>query len=418
MFRVDREVFDKFAAEIVSDIEWTRGPTRDEEPLRLALWPRSSSANPPHLGEAYNDALLAAFFRRDAAKYRFVERDVLVSLAGEVGAAEDGNMDNVLSSLRRNTDAQVLLVGEMRDAGDGHRALSYKAIEVRDRAVLAATSQRRLEPASDENVLSQAVAAAAAGLRGGHPDFDALRLGGVRLGEGARQTPFGRYFEKRVADALGVAYEEEFPGVRHAGTTLKGRYWDRGKIVVVRMILADAFGTAAVWRGGILASTIPENLGESELTVSDRAPAPPADDDPIEIPDRLDPLESAPSAGVIRGVQQDLRKLGYDAGTADGILGPGTRAAIRAYQRDSGAPADGRITIELIECLNRDLVRLLEESFPEQEISRPRAEPEQEVVRKRAVILPGWRELTARSYPRGFIERPARKPLSVSPYRR
>ena len=41
------------------------------------------------------------------------------------------------------------------------------------------------------------------------------------------------------------------------------------------------------------------------------------------------------------GLQERLLELGYDAGPADGIFGPGTEAGLRAFQRDYGLTADG-----------------------------------------------------------------------------
>jgi N-acetylmuramoyl-L-alanine amidase len=40
-------------------------------------------------------------------------------------------------------------------------------------------------------------------------------------------------------------------------------------------------------------------------------------------------------------LQERLLELGYDAGPADGIFGPGTEAGLRAFQRDYGLTADG-----------------------------------------------------------------------------
>lgn len=41
------------------------------------------------------------------------------------------------------------------------------------------------------------------------------------------------------------------------------------------------------------------------------------------------------------GIQRRLTELGYDAGAADGLFGPKTRAALRAFQADQGLPATG-----------------------------------------------------------------------------
>ncbi|MGH6896894.1 MAG: trypsin-like peptidase domain-containing protein [Geminicoccaceae bacterium] len=45
-----------------------------------------------------------------------------------------------------------------------------------------------------------------------------------------------------------------------------------------------------------------------------------------------------------RAVQQRLADLGYDPGPVDGVVGPSTRAAIRAFQADAGLPVDGEIS--------------------------------------------------------------------------
>jgi localization factor PodJL len=50
-------------------------------------------------------------------------------------------------------------------------------------------------------------------------------------------------------------------------------------------------------------------------------------------------------------LQAKLNRLGYDAGEADGLMGPRTRGAIRAYQKDAGLAADGRLTPGLLEAV-------------------------------------------------------------------
>lgn len=54
---------------------------------------------------------------------------------------------------------------------------------------------------------------------------------------------------------------------------------------------------------------------------------------------------------TVSDLQLRLKTLGYDPGPADGELGPKTRAAIRAYQRDEGLKADGRVSANLLEQL-------------------------------------------------------------------
>ena len=47
-------------------------------------------------------------------------------------------------------------------------------------------------------------------------------------------------------------------------------------------------------------------------------------------------------------LQTLLGQQGFDAGTPDGMLGPTTRAAIRAYQKKNGLPADGYASVSLL----------------------------------------------------------------------
>jgi membrane-bound lytic murein transglycosylase B len=55
--------------------------------------------------------------------------------------------------------------------------------------------------------------------------------------------------------------------------------------------------------------------------------------------------------------QTDLTGLGFDAGTADGVLGRKTRAALRVYQKAHGLAADGFATASLLEKLDDAPVR-------------------------------------------------------------
>ncbi len=55
-------------------------------------------------------------------------------------------------------------------------------------------------------------------------------------------------------------------------------------------------------------------------------------------------------------VQKQLNRLGYDAGEPDGLIGPNTRRAARAYQTDYSLPADGYPDRELMRQMKRQLV--------------------------------------------------------------
>ncbi len=52
-------------------------------------------------------------------------------------------------------------------------------------------------------------------------------------------------------------------------------------------------------------------------------------------------------------LQAALNQRGFDSGTPDGLMGPATRAGIRAYQRSTGLPADGYPTPDLLQDLQR-----------------------------------------------------------------
>jgi Putative peptidoglycan binding domain len=51
-------------------------------------------------------------------------------------------------------------------------------------------------------------------------------------------------------------------------------------------------------------------------------------------------------------VQRELRRRGYYLGPIDGDIGPGSRAAIRAYQYDRGLSVTGRIDSSLLRALD------------------------------------------------------------------
>ncbi len=55
---------------------------------------------------------------------------------------------------------------------------------------------------------------------------------------------------------------------------------------------------------------------------------------------------------VIMQVQTALNALGYKSGTPDGVIGKGTKAAIKSYQRDKGLKETGTINTQLIKSLH------------------------------------------------------------------
>lgn len=58
--------------------------------------------------------------------------------------------------------------------------------------------------------------------------------------------------------------------------------------------------------------------------------------------------EARLSRSDVRTLQHDLNRLGFGSGTPDGIVGPNTRAGLRAFQRAHGLTADGFPTERLL----------------------------------------------------------------------
>jgi len=88
--------------------------------------------------------------------------------------------------------------------------------------------------------------------------------------------------------------------------------------------IAEAEQAAAVWQP-LIAETRVEPRGETGA-----------------------PASTTPAREQVRETQRRLNELGFDAGPADGIAGPRTRAAIRDYQEQNGLPGTGVITGDLI----------------------------------------------------------------------
>ena len=61
----------------------------------------------------------------------------------------------------------------------------------------------------------------------------------------------------------------------------------------------------------------------------------------IEGSDTVENLKNGSRGEDVRILQANLNKLGYAAGTADGIFGSRTETAVKAFQKDKGLTADG-----------------------------------------------------------------------------
>ncbi len=66
------------------------------------------------------------------------------------------------------------------------------------------------------------------------------------------------------------------------------------------------------------------------------------------------PREDRPlSLDERKALQRALADRGYDPGPVDGIVGAGTRAALRKWQKDAGRPADGYASAAVLEALRQ-----------------------------------------------------------------
>ena len=99
----------------------------------------------------------------------------------------------------------------------------------------------------------------------------------------------------------------------------------------------DAGAAATISPTDAAAARSPARSRAPDREPTDASAPSPADRTPGTAP-------GPPDAERIRAVQQALARLGYDPGPADGLMGPRTRAAIRAFQAASGLAADGRLT--------------------------------------------------------------------------
>jgi peptidoglycan hydrolase-like protein with peptidoglycan-binding domain len=61
------------------------------------------------------------------------------------------------------------------------------------------------------------------------------------------------------------------------------------------------------------------------------------------------PQSSGPAAGgSVRAAQGELARLGYKPGPVDGVIGPRTSGALRAFQRAQQLPETGSLTPETL----------------------------------------------------------------------
>ena len=94
------------------------------------------------------------------------------------------------------------------------------------------------------------------------------------------------------------------------------------------------------------------------------------------LPEEAEPTQPEPpplTAAERREAQASLERLGLYAGGIDGIFGPGTRAAISAFQRSIDAEATGNLTVEQLERLR--IAAAAVPDLPPEPVATPTAPP-------------------------------------------
>ena len=254
---------------------------------RIAIWPFRDDEIPisPATARGFNDSLLAALFRGADGAYVFVGREELRIVIRELSESGDP-AENPVAAVAQSAAADVLIVGSF-GLGGGDLSIAYKALGVsggRVGRILAITRPYRydIDPRRANVSLDQGLARASGTFADGAPAMIELHLAGVHFQTSRIQTEFGRYVERKMADALVKEFASAITGgaliVRRAELSeaqvaamrgidvderaldpenfedrpdvyvLSGNYWDFGGSVELRLVLADASGRSLAWR--------------------------------------------------------------------------------------------------------------------------------------------------------------------------
>jgi hypothetical protein len=147
---------------------------------------------------------------------------------------------------------------------------------------------------------------------------------------------------------------------RRSGAGAPNSSWMGGAVLGAGFVLLGGIATAVVLRSPALNTSVspisapPPHLEPAPL----RPPPAPSPEPPAAEPERpaatsssAAPLEAAtagsaatPSRAAIASFQAGLRQLGYETGPVDGVIGPRTSAAIRAFQYAEHLAVDGTLS--------------------------------------------------------------------------
>jgi hypothetical protein len=127
--------------------------------------------------------------------------------------------------------------------------------------------------------------------------------------------------------------------------------WIAGALVGAGFVLLGGIGTAVVLRSPVLNATTSMSPSSDPSQVAPRLAPPPSAAEPESTPAQAPAhateasQSSAPSSrAAIASFQAGLRQLGYDPGPIDGVIGPHTSAAIKAFQYAEHLTADGNLS--------------------------------------------------------------------------
>lgn len=114
---------------------------------RIAVLPFAADdeAVPKSVSGEFNTRLVAALTRQGNRNFRFVARDSLKAIIGEIDsiAELEPGADDRVADLLRNARVDILILGRLRKTDDGV-VLSYKAVSTEDGTLFAATMPRHL----------------------------------------------------------------------------------------------------------------------------------------------------------------------------------------------------------------------------------------------------------------------------------
>ncbi|MDW3206933.1 MAG: peptidoglycan-binding protein [Alphaproteobacteria bacterium] len=162
----------------------------------------------------------------------------------------------------------------------------------------------------------------------------------LEKGRGIENDRRAAYFHYAIADRIG--------GADHAATNrreLAARLPRHEVDILDRMVARSSNGTLYPgWPGG------------TSWTRPQSKAAPPPADSPIAQPTAIGPPPV--TVAEIRTLQRNLGRLGYDPGPVDGIMGPATRRALRAYESARGLPVTGNATPDLLDAVAQDVAAL------------------------------------------------------------